>query len=97
MAYEHIDKAETIGGAAFRSTEKKDGYWTDPFTQQEFYSVTYMPELTRFEEDQEEGEMLKKIKNKKFKASDLSESTKQKFRDEKISFENNQDEDENDQ
>ena len=70
-----------------------NGYWTDPLIEHDFWSRTGMPDGTNFEDDQDEGEMIKKIKNKKFKASSLSERTKQKFRDENIIFEDDQGED----
>ena len=61
MAYDHIDNAEVIGGAKYRSTEMSNGYWTDPLVQHNLggkdfsISVTYMPQGTQLEEDQEEG------------------------------------------
>ena len=95
-----IDDAEIIGGARFRSTEKKDKYWTDPLVSHDLpdndfsVSVTYMPQGTKFEEDQEEAGILDKIKKKKFKGSDLSDYTKEKFKEENIAYEDDQGEDE---
>jgi len=94
MAHEHIDSAETIGGAKYRSTQKSDGYWTDPLVEQVFYSVTYMPNKTKYEEDQDEDLMLNKVKSKKYKGSDLCDYTKNKFKEKNISYEDDQGEDE---
>lgn len=88
------DNAVAINGAKYRSFEKPDTYWTDPLIENVFWSRTFMPIGTNFEEDQEEGEMLKKVKNRKYKGSDLSPSTKQKFKDENIDYEDDQGEDE---
>lgn len=86
--------AEKLNGSKFRSFEKPDTYWTDPFIEHDFWSRTFLPAGTNFEEDQEEGEMVKKIKNKKYKGSDLSDETKVKFKDENIEYEDDQGEDE---
>ena len=86
--------AIAMNGSKYRSFEKPDTYWTDPLQENDFFSRTFLPIGTDFEEDQEEAEILDKIKNKKFKASDLSKETKDKFRDENIEFEDDQGEDE---
>ena len=88
------ENAEAINGAKYRSFQKPDTYWTDPLQVNDFFSRTFMPQGTNFEEDQDETEILKKVKNKKFKASDLSQSTKDKFKEEKIPFEDDQGENE---
>lgn len=84
---------EVIGGAKLRSVEDSEEYWSDPLIEYDFYSVTRMPVGTNFEEDQEEAVMLDKIKLKKYKGSDLSDYTKQKFKDENIAYEDDQGED----
>ena len=90
---------EVIGGVRFRSVTMLNGYNTDPLVNHDLpgrgfsISTTRMPPGTAFEEHQDEGEMIKKIKNKKFKASDLSEYTKEKFKTENIAFEDDQGED----
>ena len=88
------ENSEAINGAKYRSFKKPDGYWTDPLVQNDFWSRTFMPIGTDFEEDQDEAEMLKKIKNKKYKGSDLSDETKVKFKEENIDFQDDQGEDE---
>jgi len=52
-----------------------------------------MPKGTKFEEAQEESEILKKVKNKKYKGSDLSNETKVKFKEQKIDYEDDHGED----
>ena len=81
---------EAINGAKYRSFEKSDTYWTDPLIENVFWSRTFMPIGTNFEEDQEEVEILKKVKNKKYKSSDLSDYTKEKFKEKDITYEDDQ-------
>ncbi|MCK5605352.1 hypothetical protein KAR91_25905 [Candidatus Pacearchaeota archaeon] len=87
----------SINGSKYRSFEKPDTYWTDPLVINDFFSRTFLPTGTKLEEDQEEAAILNKVKNKKFKASDLSEDTQKKFKDENIDFEDDQGEDDDEQ
>ena len=89
------NNAVAMNGSKYRSYEKPDTYWTDPLVENDFWSRTFMPLGTNFEEDQEEVEILKKVKNKKFKGSDLSDETKVKFKIAKIEYEDDQGENEN--
>ena len=86
MADSDPKNSEKINGFKYRSHMKPDGYWTDPFEEQVFYSRTFMPLGTLFVEAQEEEEMKEKIKKEKdvkFKEEDLSEDTKDKFKEDK--------------
>lgn len=70
------------------------GNWTDPLIDYNV-STTYYPNNDSQEFDLE-SDMITEIKKQKykFKASDLSENTKAKFREENIIFEDDQGEDE---
>ena len=94
MANSDPTNSIAMNGSKYRSHEKKDGYWTDPLVIHDFFSRTFAPIGTKWAEDQDEDEILKKVKNKKFKKSDLSEETQEKFKDEGINFEDDQGEDE---
>jgi len=96
-----IEKSVKVNFKKFRSW-KVNGYWTDPLVSHnlpgyEFsISRTFLPEGTEHIEADSEADMIKEVKKgtKLFKAKDLSEPTKIKFREEKISFEDDQGEDE---
>jgi len=80
------DNAESIDGFKYRTHQKPDLYWTDPFAEHQFWSRTFMPEKTKYIEAQDEEEMktkLKADKDVKFKESELSDETKDKFKEDK--------------
>jgi len=80
------DKAESIDGFKYRTHQKLDGYWVDPFQEHDFWSRTFMPGKTKYIEAQDEEEMKTKLKadrDTKFKESELSNETKDKFEKDK--------------
>ena len=68
---------EAINGKKYRCWIKADGYYTDPFVLQQFWSRTFMPKGTDHEEADTIEDMKLKIKDKdiKFKEKDLSEES----------------------
>ena len=84
-----IDNAVRINGAKFRSFKKRDGNWTDPLKEHDFWSTTILQEGTEALEAQEEAEMIQKIKattDIKFKEAEMSSATKTILSREKISL-----------
>ena len=83
--------AVKINGFKFRSWKIK-GYWSDPFKPFNFWSRTFLQEGTEIMEATSIEDMVTEIKkgDKKFKASQLSEASKSKFKEENITFEDNQ-------
>ena len=80
-------KIEKINGAKFRSFPLPDGTYSDPFQEYDFWSRTILPEGTVYLEAQEVDEMIFKIKDRvgiEFSEDNLSESTKQTFKDKGI-------------
>lgn len=77
------EKAVSIDGFKFRSWKKADDTWTDPFVEFDFWSRTFLQEGIEVMEATSEEDMDDEIKkgNKKFKTSQLSENSKQKFKD----------------
>lgn len=80
-----IDDAVKINGFKFRSW-KKGSTWTDPFEENVFWSTTLLPPGTLIMEATSEEDMVIEIKknSKKFNLSELSDNSKQKFKDYKI-------------
>ncbi len=92
------EKAVSIDGFKFRSWETEPGYWSDPYVPYDFWSRTFCQEGTPVMEATSEEDMDVEVKkgNKKFKSSELSEDSQQKFKDKGIDdkIEDDQGEDE---
>jgi hypothetical protein len=94
-------KHERIGGKKKRCYQLPNGYFSDPFDLQDFWSVTLMPEGTKYlEADDDPGMVIELKLNKnsdvKFKLSNLSEDSQLKLIDNDLAnkVENDQGEDE---
>ena len=75
-----------IDAFKFRSWKKADGTWTDPFMEYDFWSRTFLQEGTETISATSEEDMVTEIKkdDKMFKEEDLSEASKEKFKEKEI-------------
>ena len=80
-----LKDAVKINGFKFRSW-KTGNYWSDPFEPFDFWSRTFLQEGTEIMEATSITDMVTEIKkgDKKFKADDLNDESKEIFKEEKI-------------